>query len=246
MPRFFENICLNVNDEFAHNEDNSKHSAKVLRMKLNDDLTVCNGAKDYECKIINITADSVICKVNNIAEIASEPSVSVTLYQCLPKGDKFETVIQKSVELGVKRIVPVLSSRCVSRPDDKKGAKKIERYNKIAKSACEQSGRGEIVEVCDIMGFDKALSQISDSDLSIMFYEGGGKSLKQILGNFDNDNIKNIAVLIGPEGGFSEDEVKKSQDMSITTATLGKRILRTETAPLAALTAIMLLTDNME
>lgn len=270
MPRFFEDLPPQVGDEFCLNAENANHCAKALRMKTGEHICVCCGGTDYDCEIAEITENSVKCRAINSHKSDTEPSVFVTLYQCLPKGDKLETVIQKSVELGVYKIQPVLSSRCISRPDDKKSAKKLERLCKIAKSACEQSGRGRIIDVCPTVSFDSAVKQAAAADLAIMFYEGGGKPLHRIFadytGNASNNNGTNstndssgtsgtngingtggsIAVLIGPEGGFSEDEVQKAAESGIIAATLGRRILRTETAPLAALTAIMLLTGNLE
>lgn len=252
MPRFFENQKLALNADFMLNKENSQHCSKVLRMRENDQIEVCNGGEDYICNIVNISADCVTCKVVEIKDIISEPSVDVALFQCLPKGDKLESVIQKSVELGVKKIVPVLSSRCVSRPDEKKSAKKTERYNKIAKSACEQSGRGHIVTVEPTISFKQALSDVKSADISIMFYEGGGEPIAKIMEqNADKlqkcgDNRPTVAIMIGPEGGFSDEEVELARNSGIINATLGKRILRTETAPLAAITTIMLLSGNME
>lgn len=244
MPKFFENISLDDNEIFALNEENARHCAKALRSKSGDIITVCNGGIDYECEIENISGESVNCRVLSHARCAAEPSVSLTLYQCHPKGDKLESVIQKSVELGVYEICPVLSSRCVSRPDLKKSDKKCERYRKIAKSACEQSGRGRIVDVTPLTDFENALKRAENADVKIIFYEGGGKALKNIM---ENAGVyESVAVLIGPEGGFSEDEVESAMSHGFIAATLGKRILRTETAPLAAISAIMLLSGNLE
>lgn len=243
MPRFFEDIVPQVGGEFCLNAENANHCSKALRMNVGEHICVCSGGTDYDCKIVEIAGDAVKCRVIESQKSQTEPSVFVTLYQCLPKGDKLETVVQKSVELGVYEIQPVLSSRCISRPNDKKTAKKTERLCKIAKSACEQSGRGRIVDVLPTVSFNEAINHAEKADLAIMFYEGGGESLKSV---FDGLNGSSIAVLIGPEGGFSDDEVQLAKDKGINTATLGRRILRTETAPLAALTAIMLLTGNLE
>lgn len=240
MPHFFEKVS---GDTVEITGENAKHIVGALRMKTGEKLTLCDNGRNYECEIIETAKDYAKVKVIDCNMNYSEPDVNITLYQCVPKGDKLELVIQKAVELGVSEIVPVLSSRCVSRPDSKKATKKNERYNKIALSACEQSGRGKIVNVREQIDFKAAVNEINNYDLSVLFYEGGGKPLKEII---DKTRHKNICVFIGPEGGFAEAEVNELQKGGALTATLGKRILRTETAPLAAIVSIMLLTDNME
>lgn len=237
MPHFFEKV---ENDEVLIIGENANHIKNALRMKQGEKLTLCDKALNYECEITEICADGVRAKVLDVLPNISEPDVDITLYQCLPKGEKFELVIQKAVELGVSKIVPVISSRCVSRPDSKKAKKKNERYNKIALSACEQSGRGKKIEVAEQIDFKTAVNESQNNELTILFYEGGGAPLKEIVAK-----QKSIAIFIGPEGGFSQEEVEMLEKNGAKTATLGKRILRTETAPLAAITAIMLLTDNM-
>ena len=240
MPHFFEKVS---GETVEITGENANHIVSALRMKVGEKLTLCDDGRNYECELVEIGKGTAKAKVLDCNMNYSEPDVKITLYQCVPKGNKLEMVIQKAVELGVDEIVPVLSSRCVSRPDEKKAKKKNERYQKIALSACEQSGRGKIVEVKEQIDFKSAVKQVKDSDLCILFYEGGGKPLKEIV---DKEKHKNISIFIGPEGGFSDDEVALLQENGAETATLGKRILRTETAPLAALVSIMLLTDNMD
>ena len=240
MPHFFEKV---IGDTVEITGENANHIVGALRMKIGEKITLCDDGRNYECEITEIGKGFAKAKVIDCNMNFSEPDVNITLYQCVPKGDKLEFVIQKAVELGINEIVPVLSSRCVSRPDLKKAEKKNVRYNKIALSACEQSGRGKIVNVREQIEFKKAIDEIKNYDLAVLFYEGGGKSLKEII---DKNKHKNICIFIGPEGGFSDDEVKELTQNGAETATLGKRILRTETAPLAAIVSIMLLTDNME
>ena len=179
---------------------------------------------------------SVISREMSVAE----PDVKVTLYQALPKGDKMELIIQKSVEIGVTEIVPVISSRCVSRPDKKSLSKKIPRWQKIAKQAAMQSGRGIIPKVQECISFKEAV--LSARGEKVIFYELGGDSLKSVL----ESRPKEISIFIGSEGGFSSEEVSLVTDNDGRKATLGKRILRAETAPLVALTTIMYETENME
>lgn len=238
MPNFFEKV---TGDEVIITGENANHISNALRMRVGEKITICDEKINYTCEIKEFLNQSVKVSVLKKEPNKSEPDVDITLFQCVPKGDKLEFVIQKAVELGVDKIVPVLSSRCVSRPDEKKAKKKNERYKKIALSACEQSGRGKKVEVSEQIDLREAVKKMPEFDLSILFYEGGGQPIKKII-----SNQKKIAIFIGPEGGFSEEEVALLQKAGAVTATLGKRILRTETAPLAAIVSIMLLTDNME
>lgn len=167
--------------------------------------------------------------------------MKVTLYQGVPKGDKMEDIIQKCTELGITAINPVLTHRSVSRPDDKAAKKKQARYQKIALEAAQQSGRGIVPEICTMESLANAVKN-DDSNIKILFYEGGGQPLRKMI----SENIKSVSVYIGPEGGFEKDEVALIREYGGVVATLGKRILRTQTAPVAALTSIMLLTGNLE
>lgn len=231
MPKFFKSNFNGFIDG-----DDAKHIFKSLRMKIGEDITVCDGnGYDYHCKIEELSDTLVKLLVKEKIKSVAEPDIEVTLYQCFLKGDKFCDVIKHSVELGVTTIVPVLSEFCVSRPNEKDSIKKIERYNKIAKEAAKQSGRGII---------PKVLPPINIKDVpkdTLLFYECGGEPINKILPSLILEN-KNLSVLIGSEGGFSQKEAAYFKNK----ATLGKRILRAETAPLAALTAIMLLSGNLE
>lgn len=224
-------------------EEQSRHIAKSLRMKKGDMITVCNGnGTDYGCIIEEITKSGVTLSVCYEQASQSEPDIRVSLYQGVPKGDKMEDIIQKCVELGVFSITPVLTKRSISRPDEKQAAKKQIRYSKIALEAAQQSGRGIVPEIKSMTDFKTAVNEC-DADLIILFYEGGGESLKSII---RNSEAESIAVFIGPEGGFEKEEVDAVLQKGGISATLGKRILRTQTAPVAALSAIMLLTGNLE
>lgn len=222
--------------------EQARHIAKSLRMKVGDVLTVTDGnGNDFGCQIDNITKDTVHLKICYKQASQSEPDCRVTIFQGVPKGTKLEDIIQKSVELGVYRIVPTLTKRCVSRPDEKGANKKNIRYQKIALEAAQQSGRGIVPEIAPQITLKQAIAN-DDSDLKIVFYEGGGERLKNIV----DKNAQSVSIYIGPEGGFDAHEVQMLVESGAVKATLGKRILRTQTAPVAALTAIMLLTDNME
>lgn len=224
------------------NEEQSRHISKSLRMKVGDMLTLsCGNGKDYGCIIDTIDGKSVTLSVCYEQANNCEPTVKVKLYQGVPKGDKLEDIIQKCTELGITEIQPVLTHRSVSRPDSKSAKKKQARYQKIALEAAQQSGRGIIPAIGEMTDLKTAVSK-DNSRLKILFYEGGGSPLKEII----NKNTQTVSIYIGPEGGFEESEVALIKENGGTVATLGKRILRTQTAPVAALTAIMLLTDNME
>lgn len=224
------------------NEEQSRHIARSLRMKVGDMLTLtCGDGDDYGCIIDEINSERVILSVCYKQVNNSEPEVKVSLFQGVPKNDKMEDIIQKCTELGIASIKPVLTHRSVSRPDEKAAKKKQIRYRKIALEAAQQSGRGIVPEICEMEMLEQAVKK-DNSDLKILFYEGGGEPLTKII---DRD-IKSISIYIGPEGGFEESEVALIKDSGAAVATLGKRILRTQTAPVAALTAIMLLTGNLE
>lgn len=231
-----------VSDKIFLDEEQSRHIARSLRMKKGDMITVCTGdGNDYGCIIDNITKDGVVLSVCYKQASDSEPDIKVSLYQAVPKGDKLEDVIQKCTELGVYEIIPVLTKRCVSRPQEKQAEKKRQRYNKIALEAAQQSGRGITPQVKKMTDLKTAVNECR-ADIKIVFYEGGGEPLGKII----KKGAKSAAVFIGPEGGFEKDEVEFLISNSAVPATLGKRILRTQTAPVAALSAIMLLTGNLE
>lgn len=235
---FLENVS---EDLITLDGEPARHIAKSLRMRVGDMLIVCDGeGNDYGCQISDITKDTVELKVCYKQASNSEPSCKVTIYQGVPKASKLEDIIQKCVELGVYKIVPTLTKRCVSRPDEKGASKKNVRYQKIALEAAQQSGRGIVPQIEQQMTLRQALAQ-DDSDVKIVFYEGGGEKLEKLV----NANIQSVSIYIGPEGGFEQEEVEQIEQKGGTRATLGPRILRTQTAPVAALANIMLLTDNI-
>ncbi len=240
MQKLF--IDFTPEKEITLYDEQARHIAKSLRMKIGDMITVADGTGgEYGCRIDGITKDSVHLEVCYRQAVKTEPTCSVTIYQGVPKSSKLEDIIQKCVELGAVKIVPTLTKRCVSRPDDKSAAKKNQRYQKIALEAAQQSGRGIIPEIAPM----QTLKQAVDNDKSqtkIVFYEGGGEPLKNII----DSSCKEVSIYIGPEGGFDSEEVDYITKNGGIKATLGPRILRTQTAPVAALSAIMLLTENME
>jgi len=239
LPRFF---LENINNGFAEIVGaDATHISKSLRMKTGEKITICDTkGTDYLCEIESIS-ENVICKVISSEKTIAEPTVKVTLYQAIPKLDKMELIIQKCVELGVNEIVPVLTNRCISRPDKKTMEKKLDRYSKICFEAAKQSGRGIIPQVSQMISLKEAIDRMKADDLAIICYEGGGEKLSEM--NLTEKST--ISVLIGGEGGFGEDEVELAIKNGIKKIGLGPRILRCETAPIAALSIIMNLTENM-
>lgn len=242
MPRFFvgsesiseENIYINGADAW--------HIARSLRMKTGDGITVCCQNVDYECVISRIRDEEIVLNIVSKKATETEPDIKLTLFQAMPKSDKLDMIVQKAVELGVSEIVPVLTARCVSRPDKKSFEKKRARLQKIAAEAAKQSGRGIIPKVGEIIKFEAYLKLTEDFDLNIMCYEGGGERLAMIDGI---NSCENVSLFIGSEGGLDEKEVSSAQNFGVKLATLGKRILRCETAPLCAVSIIMSLSGNI-
>lgn len=246
-PRFFTEVS---GSHILITGDDAKHIFSVLRMKPGDLAVICdNKETDYLCRIASANKDLIEFEALDKRKNDAEPSVSFVLYQCLPKGDKMDFIVQKAVELGACEIVPTLSKRCVSRPDDKSVLKKISRWKKISEEAAKQCGRGHIPEMGGLIDFKSAVKAVVSSEndkiqgfeKNILFYEGGGKRMNDIIG----ENTKKINVFIGSEGGFDEDEISFAKSQGITLASLGPRILRCETAPLAALSVLMNLTGNI-
>ncbi len=240
MPRFFVDGVQQ--DRVVITGADAAHIAGPLRMKPGEPLVVCDGAGfDYGCVIECVDAAQVLLRVLEKKRSASEPSLEAHLYQALAKGDKFELIVQKAVELGVQEITPVLTARCVSRPDAKSMAKKTIRYQKIAAEAAKQSGRAVIPKINPCLSFDQAAAQMAAYELPLLFYEAGGRPLRETV----PPALRRTALLVGSEGGFEPEEVEKAAARGVQIATLGPRILRCETAPLAALSVLMALTGNM-
>lgn len=242
MPKFFINEIPEESVVIAGGD--GRHIARVLRAKGGDPITLCDCVgNDYNAEIVSINSrDEVTARILSFCRCTAEPSLSVALYQSLPKADKMDAVVQKAVELGVSAVCPVLSSRCVSRPDAKAAAKKTERWQKISESAAKQSGRGVIPSVRPVTEFSKALEQAAQAGPVLFFSEGGGESLLALAPALS----RSVSLFIGPEGGFSSEEVQQAKEKRARLATLGPRILRTETAPIAALAALMLATGNLQ
>lgn len=236
---YVKNEQINGDEAFIVNED-VKHIRDVLRYNLNDKLDICdeNGIK-YITQINNMDKDKISLKILEVSSETSEPSINITLFQGLPKSDKLEMIIQKCTELGVSEIVPVITDRVIVKLDEKSASKKLERWNKIAQEAGKQSGRQKIPKVKNINNLKNLIEIISKYDILLLPYECEKENtLKSVLRNLDK-NVKNIAIFIGPEGGFSENDLKLLDLPNTKRVTLGPRILRTETAGLATLSMVL-------
>lgn len=217
------------------------HIKNVLRMKPGEEIAVSNGGdgREYRCGIKELNEESILCELRFIKEDGVELPSRVHLYQGLPKADKMELIIQKTVELGVAEIIPVAMKRCVVKLDDKKGRQKTERWQAIAEAAAKQSKRGIIPVVREPVSFAEAVKEASAMEVKLLPYElaEGMGTTRKILENLPKG--ADIAVFIGPEGGFAPEEAEAAKAAGIEPVTLGKRILRTETAGLTVMAWIM-------
>lgn len=217
------------------------HIKNVLRMKAGEEISVSNGVdgREYRCGIQEILEEEVICELRFIKEEGLELPSRITLFQGLPKADKMELIIQKAVELGVYEIIPVSCKRTVVRLDEKKEKSKINRWQGIAEAAAKQSKRGIIPSVGAVMSMKEAIAYSRSAKVRIIPYELAENmaDTKKIINSLQPG--EDIAVFIGPEGGFEESEVQAAMEEGIQPVTLGKRILRTETAGLTVLSWIM-------
>lgn len=217
------------------------HIKNVLRMKIGEELSVSNGedGREYRCGIVRIEEERVVCELRFVKEDGVELPSRVYLFQGLPKADKMELIIQKSVELGVYEVIPVETGRSVVKLDAKKAAQKTARWQSIAEAAAKQSRRRIIPKVAAPVSFEQALSLAAAMDVKLIPYEfaEGMECTKQIFSNLGEG--KEIAVFIGPEGGFEEKEIVRAKEYGIQPITLGKRILRTETAGFTVMAWIM-------
>ncbi len=239
MPRFFVDAPPE-NGEILITGDDAWHIGRSLRSRIGDNLTVCCEKVDYLCKIVSITAENVKLSVQS-SHPSAEPNIDLRVFVGLPKLDKLELVAQKCTELGATEILPVLTKFCVSRPEAAQFAKKRERLQKIVNEAAKQSGRGILPQVSDILSFNQAVLELSNCDLAFVCYEHGGKSLSE----FNFNGVKTVGVFTGAEGGFDEPEIEACKAAGIAPIWLGNRILRCETAPIAASSIIMNISGNM-
>ena len=217
------------------------HIKNVLRMKEGEELAVSNGedGKEYRCGILSLGEDEILCEVRFVKEDAVELPAKIYLFQGLPKADKMELIIQKAVELGVYEIIPVATKRAVVKLDAKKEKSKLTRWQSIAEAAAKQSKRACIPQVANVMSFKEAIVRAEEMDVKIIPYEMAEdmSHTRELVKTIEPG--QSVAVFIGPEGGFAEEEIAFAKESGVGPVTLGKRILRTETAGMTMLSILM-------
>lgn len=237
---FSENF---IGEQVVIEGDDVKHLRSVLRVEVGQDILVSDGhGRDVIASVASVEADRIIADIisERGAEELPELPIAITLYQALPKADKMELIIQKCVELGVSRIVPVETSRCVVKLDKKNAAKKVERWQKIARSASEQCQRSLVPEVADVMSWRGALDEAEGMSVICYEQESSTGTLRKLLESVRENKLERLNVFVGPEGGFTNEEVDQAIKSGHESISLGKRILRTETAGMALIAAVML------
>lgn len=237
MPRFFMPVESTGDKFLVLTGENAAH-ARVLRLKNGDEVTVCDGeGTDYRCTVSDVSGGQIGLAVHGASPAEGEAAVQCGIYMAFAKADKFEHVIQKATELGAAELVCFPSARCVSRPDEKSLAKKLDRWQKIAASAAGQSRRGRIPKVIALPSYAAALNRAAQAELAVCFYENEEK--RTFRAAIEQRPFRTAAILTGPEGGFEREEIQQAAAAGLQICTLGSRILRCETAPLCALSALM-------
>ena len=238
MPRFFVKKDTILDGKIYIREGDAHHIARALRMAEGDGVTVSDGeGTEYHCRLTRIRDEECECEILATETGTTESPVEITLCMAYPKGDKLETVIQKAVELGASRIIPFESSRCIKRPKAEKIDRQLARLSRIAEEAAKQCGRARIPTVTSPMSFSEMLKEASECELTLFCYEAEEEfSVKNVLKS--HTRPKSCAVIVGSEGGFSEEEAILAAESGAVTVSLGRRILRCETAPDFVLSAI--------
>lgn len=244
MPRFFIHPD-SIHDQTAVITGSDADHMKVLRLKPQDEITVCDGeGNDYLCCIREMAGNQVTVEILQAVDTGAEANISCTILAGMPKGERADFIIQKCTELGASEIIFFLCKRCVARPDEKSMRKKLVRFEKIAESAAKQSGRGIIPKISAVSTLKEALEIAKLTDLPLFLYETGDRvNLRDVIEQAKT--IHSAAIITGPEGGFEEYEVDLAKQYGMQPCAMGPRILRCETAPMAALTALMYATGNL-
>ncbi len=247
MYRFFVDSSKIDEDKIIIDGQDFHHIKNVLRMKIGEKIYISSGDEwEYTCEKAGFESGFVNAKILDIQKPGQELASKITLYQCMPKKEKMEQIITKSVELGAYKIVPVMSSRCIAKLRPEKSADRIARWNTISKTAAKQAKRLIEPEVAPVMTFKDAVGAAALSDIALIPYEKaeGMAETRQLLGKIRP--TQSVSVIIGPEGGFDEGEIELAIKAGIKPITLGKRILRTETAGPAVLSVLMYLLEGDE
>ena len=239
MPRFFVQSSAICGDTVTIVGSDASHISRSLRMKVGDPLTVCDMQRtEYDCRIESISPDAVLARILSATQSQNEPPYRATLYMALPKGDKMEYIIQKAVEMGVWRIVPYRSERSVVKLDEAGGAKKAQRWQKIADAAAEQCGRGILPEVLPPVDFKTALQMAKEDELSFVCYEDEQSLTLPSLLSGQATVPASVGFFVGAEGGIAKGEIEAFRQENLPCVGLGKRILRCESAPLFVLSCL--------
>lgn len=253
MPKFFVRQNQVDDGKIVINGQDVKHIRNVLRAKVGEELEICNSetGENFLCSILEFNEDNIWCNIEQKIQEETESNVKVTIFQGLPKADKMEYIIQKSVELGVYDITPVDMKRCVVKLDEKNANKKIERWQKISEVAAKQCGRNIIPQINNVINIKKLCEIVENYDIVLVAYENEeNNSLKNELSQIKSTIINNqsqelkIGIVIGPEGGLEKQDVENLERSGAKIITLGKRILRTETVALNVLSIIMYELEN--
>ena len=240
MHHFFVTPQQISGDKIRIEGGDVNHMKNVLRMKLHEKAEISDGeSRTYLCEVEAYEEDAAVLHILEEMEADTEPASKLYLFQGLPKSDKMELIVQKAVELGVYQVIPVAMKRSVVRLDDKKAAKKADRWNSIAESAAKQTGRSRIPEVTMPLSYNEALKMAEELDVTLLPYElaGGMEVTREVIRQIKSG--QSVGIFIGPEGGFEPEEVDAAVSMGAKVITLGRRILRTETAGLATLAVLM-------
>lgn len=242
MYKFFvteeqiENNKINIVGEDVN------HIKNVLRLQINEEIEICsiNNSTNYLCKILQLTNKNIECKIIKSVESNRESQVYLHIFQGLPKSEKMEMIIQKTTEIGVSEITPIVMERCIVKLDNKSKEKKLTRWKKIAEVAAKQSKRDKIPIINDPINIECIYEKVKNYDIVLVAYENEQvNTIKNELRNISKKNRMNIAVIIGPEGGIDKEEIKILKEQGMHLVSLGKRILRTETAPIVLSSIIM-------
>lgn len=243
MYQFFVEASQITEQKVIITGNDVNHIKNVLRMKIGEEIAVSNGVdgREYRCGIAKITEDAIICELRFIKEEALELPTKLYLFQGLPKSDKMELIIQKAVELGAYEIIPVATKRAIMKLDAKKEKNKLTRWQAISEAAAKQSKRGIIPNIHGVMSFKEAIDFAEGFSYKIIPYEcsEGMERTKEIMQEIGEKKPESVAIFIGPEGGFAPEEIDYAREKNVEPITLGKRILRTETAGFTTLAFLM-------